>query len=75
MYSVYSKETQTHLSTGLNSSTRKEAINDAIDLLAIDSTSPSRLKRMSLKDKENYLNYFEYVIEEHEQPIEEGEGE
>lgn len=56
-----------HLETGKNSKTKKEAINDAIDYLLSDggSTAPSKVRRMSLKDKEDYLGSFDIYIDAH----------
>lgn len=55
-----------YLETGLNSKTRKEAILAGIHYVKIDSTAPSRLERMSLKDKEGYLSAIGIIVDEHE---------
>lgn len=57
-----------YLETGKNSKTKKEAINDGIDYLTSDGScsNPSKLKRMSLGDKELYLNMSGGItVEEH----------
>jgi hypothetical protein len=60
-----------YLASGMNSTTRKDAINAGIDYVKIDSTAPSRLERMSLKDKEGYLGGMGIVVDEHEEKIDE----
>jgi hypothetical protein len=62
-----------YLETGINSKTRKEAIKAGIDYVKVDSTAPSRLERMSLKDKESYLKGMNIIVEEHNEQIEEVE--
>ena len=68
-FSIYDKQTGTYLETGLNSSSKKEAINDCIDYLIGGDTfsSPSRIKRMSLKHKEAEINTHDFFVEEHEE--------
>lgn len=67
-FSIHDKQTGTYLETGLNSPSKKEAINDCIDYLIGGDTfsSPSRIKRMSLKDKEAEINTHDFFVEEHE---------
>jgi len=61
-----------YLETGRNSLTKKQAILDGIEYAKIDSTSPSKLDRMSLKDKEEYLEAsMDIVVEEHDLKISE----
>lgn len=60
-----------YLATGLNSPSKKEAINAGIDYVKIDSTAPSRLERMSLKDKEDYLGGMGIIVDEHEEKMDE----
>ncbi len=66
-FSIFDKQTGTLLETGLNSPSKKEAINDCIDYLIGGDTfsSPSRIKRMSLKHKEAEINTHDFFIEEH----------
>lgn len=60
------------LETGKNSITKKEAINAGVEYV-IDSnicSAPSKLKRMSLKNKEAHLSSaFDIVVEEHKEVL------
>ncbi|MBP7845849.1 MAG: hypothetical protein KA007_00225 [Candidatus Pacebacteria bacterium] len=68
-YSIYDKQTGCLLETGLNSKSKKEAINECIDYLIGSNsfTAPSRIKRMSLKHKEAEINTHDFFVEEHKE--------
>lgn len=73
LYSIYDLETKRHLSTGLNSPSKKDAINDGIDYILSDggSEAPSKIKRMSLVNKQSYLEGHNLIVEEHAERLSE----
>lgn len=61
-----------YLETGKNSKTKKEAINAAVDYVTGSNmcSAPSKLKRMSLQDKEAHLSAaFDIEVDEHSEPL------
>lgn len=71
LYSLFDKDKGDYLNTGLNSKTRKEAINDGIDFILSDggTSNVSEIKRMSLKIKEMYLAGHNLFVDVHTEEL------
>lgn len=71
MYSIFDKDKGDYLYTGLNSSSKKEAINDGIEFILSDggTSAPSLIKRLSYANKEQYLNGHNLIVEEHSERL------
>lgn len=71
MYSLFDRDKNDYLNTGLNSPSKKEAINDGINFILSDggNSRPSEIKRLSLKSKEMYLAGHNLFVEEHEEKL------
>ncbi len=71
MYSLFDRDKGDYLNTGLNSKTRKQAINDGIEFLLSDGgcERPSQIRRLSLDSKEAYLRGNDLFLEEHSEKL------
>lgn len=71
MHSIFDNDKGDYLHAGLNSPSKKEAINDAIDFILSDggTSAPSLIRRLSYANKEHYLNGHNLIVEEHEMPL------
>lgn len=67
MHSIFDKDKGDYLYTGLNSPSKKEAINDGIEFVLSDggTSAPSLVRRFSYVNKEHYLNGHNLIVEEH----------
>ena len=76
MFSLFDEQTGDYKSTGLNSTTKEEAINDGIDFIYGEGCGLSKkdLKTVhssTLREKELLLMSHDIIVEEHEEEKEE----
>jgi len=74
MFSLFDKQTGDYKSTGLNSKTKEEAINDGMDLIYGSESGLSKkdLKTAhssTLKEKELLLMSHDIIVDEHGEEI------
>lgn len=70
-FSIFDKQSKAYINSAMNCKSKKEAINQGIEsaLSGGDITNPSEIRRMSLKKKEEFLNYERYSLKEHTEKI------